>query len=179
MVVKTEIKDYETLLKLKDNYSNHILLNAEHLLYNSDKKVFINAIEALNVINTISFINEFYNKVGVNIRISTNILYKAIDAGFNNKPFSKEELKEYFKEIKLKDNFFENIEKFTALDVHSMPYELEILLFGLSYEKQNELTEKQKIELFEEYGNLNCDMLSGKIEIQDFIDKVKKLVSNN
>ena len=74
MVVKTEIKDYETLLKLKDNYSNHILLNAEHLLYTADKKVFTNAIEALNVINITSFINEFYNKVGAKIKISTNML---------------------------------------------------------------------------------------------------------
>ena len=178
MVVKTEIKDYETLLKLKGNYCNHILLNTEHLIYSSDKEAFMIAIEVLNVINSVKFINDFYDKVGSKIKISTNILYKAIDAGFDNKPFTDEEIKEYFKEIKLIDNFFENIEKFTEFNAHNVPYELEFVLLGLSYENQDKLTEKQKIELFEEYGNINCNMRWGKIEINNFIDKAKILVNN-
>ena len=178
MVVKTEIKDYETLLKLKGNYCDHILLNTEHLIYSSDKDAFMIAIEVLNVINSVKFINDFYDKVGSKIKISTNILYKAIDAGFDNKPFTDEEIKEYFKEIKLIDNFFENIEKFTEFNAHNVPYELEFVLLGLSYENQDKLTEKQKTELFEEYGNINCNMRWGKIEIDNFIDKAKILVNN-
>lgn len=178
MVVKTEIKDYETLLKLKGNYCDHILLNTEHLIYSSDKEAFMIAIEVLNVINSVKFINDFYDKVGSKIKISTNILYKAIDAGFDNKPFTDEEIKEYFKEIKLIDNFFENIEKFTEFNAHNVPYELEFVLLGLSYENQDKLTEKQKTELFEEYGNINCNMRWGKIEIDNFIDKAKILVNN-
>ena len=73
-------------------------------------------------------------------------------------------------------DFFMNIINFTQIDTY-VSYDLELTLFGLSYDAQKKLSEKERENIRENYGNLYCDLRIRKIDVTSFIDKVKALVS--
>lgn len=171
------IEKDEDLQKIKNSFIGYIVLDTKELQYHDDKVKFKNAIEVLEVVNTINWANQFYKTVNSEIRIPTEIHYKCIDSGFSGKPFTTEELTEYYKTSALVEDFFMAMLKFKELDNYA-PYELEFVLFGLSYEEQEYLSKEQREDLHELYSGLYCDVRMKKLEVNVFVEKMKIVIND-
>ncbi len=171
------IEREEDLQQLKKGFYNHIVIDAKKIEYLNDRIKFKNAIEVLDVVNTINWANQFYKDVNSKIRIPTEIHYKCIDSGFSDKPFTTEQLIEYYKTSVLIEDFFMAILKFKELDNYA-PYELEFVLFGLSYEEQGYLSKEQEEQLHETYGGLYSDVRMKKIDVNVFVGKMKIVIND-
>ena len=172
MVLSSDLLKSEDL---KSSYSRYILLDAEKFRYYNDEVKFKKAIEVLSLIDTVHRANDFYKDANSEVRIPINIFYKCIDTGFNNKPFTTEELTEYYNATVLIEGFYFSMLKFKELE-DCTPYELEFVLLGLSYDEQDNFTEDQKEVLHDTYGNLFCDVRMKTIDIKTFIEKIKDLI---
>lgn len=177
MVVNLDIEKYEDLQKIKSSYRDYIVLDVKEFQYHDDKVKFKNAIEVLDVVNTINWANQFYKDANSEVRIPKDIFYKCIDASFSNISFTTEKLTEYYKASVLIEDFFMAILKFRHLENYT-PYELEFVLFGLSYDEQERLSEKQKEQLHENYGELYCDVRMKKLDVKTFINKITVLIND-
>ncbi len=171
------IEKDEDLQRIKNAIIGHIVLDTKDLQYRNDKIKFKNAIEVLDVVNTVNWVNQFYETVDSKIRIPTEIFYKCIDAGFSGKPFTTEQLIEYYKTSVLIEDFFMAMLKFKELDNYA-PYESEFVLFGLSYEEQEYLSKEQEEDLYETYSDLYSDVRMRKLDVNVFVGKMKIVIND-
>ena len=176
MLVNVDLKTHDEILNVENSYRDYLILDTRKLQYKKCKDKFKNAIEVLDLINTLHWANDFYKKAKSDIIVPTDIFYKCMDASFTDKPFSDSELIEYYNTAVLMEDFFMTIINFKQIDTY-ISYDLELTLFGLSYDAHKKLSEKEKENVHENYGNLYCDLRIRKIDVTSFIEKVKALIS--
>ena len=157
-----------------NNYK-HLVMNIEHLHYEEDKQVMIYSIEILNYINNINSINNLYKGSNSDLRIQTDIFYKAIQSIQLQNPFTDAELKQLYQEIKKVEYFYETMLKFIQIDIR-LSFDAEFILFGLEYATYVKLNEEQKAKLHENYGDVFIDYTMNNLTVDEFLTNAKKLI---
>ena len=82
MLVNVDLKTHDEILNVENSHRDYLILDTRKLQYKKCKDKFKNAIEVLDLINTLHWANDFYKKAKSDIRIPTDIFYKCMDASF-------------------------------------------------------------------------------------------------
>lgn len=172
---ETQLKE---ISKEELNSYKYLIMNVEHLPYHEDKQIMKYAIEVLNYVNNINEINNFYERSNSDLRIQTNIFYKAIQSVLLQKPFTDAQLKQLYQETKKVEYFYETILKFMDIEIR-ISFETEFILLGLNYENYESLNEIQRGQLHENYAEIFTDFAINKISIDEFLSMAKELIDKH
>lgn len=154
-----------------------ILTDVSNLFSSEDDiKNLANSIDTLTLLKTVHNMNNFYKSVNSDLRIPTKILHKVLEAGLTGKPFTDEMLKEYFNVSMQIEAFVDNINDFKQLEIY-VPYEIELSLLGFSVKEYNNLTEKQREDLHEEYSDMYFAIRKQEITVPEFLKSAKGLIT--
>lgn len=167
-----------TTNQFNDGTSTAIIKDDVLICSEVDKQIMIYSIEVLNYINNINAVNNLYVKSNSNLRIQTDIFYKAIQSIQTQKAFTDAELKRLYLEINKVEYFYETMNKFIQIDI-CIPFEAEFILFGLDYATYAQIDEVQKEYLHESYGDNFVNFTIDKISIDEFLIKAKELIEKH
>jgi len=168
----------ERNIEIHHNPFNFMVLETKHIKYSSILN-FEQAIEILDLCNTVNSANKLYENAFSKEKINFSILYQAIQAILADEPFNDSQLVEYFKFFREYRKFTELMSDFSDIDEHFFypQVDLHLLGFDLKIEK-NIRFENIHTDLFDGYADLYEDMSNNSIEITDFIKAAKSLVKN-
>jgi hypothetical protein len=158
------------LNEVKENYFNYMILSVEHLQEDAEKLEC--AINTLGVINTITMANSLYKESNSMISIDATIFYDILKAIFDEKPFTDLQLVEYYETTKKLERFWRMISKFRDIET-TIPFKVDFLLLGLSFEEQESLSKENECELHNRYGDIFFSKESENIDTKTLIEKAK------
>lgn len=161
---------------IKENPHKYVILDSSNLGYRDDIKKFSHAIEILNVINKVQWINDFSKDLKSNNYINPDILHQTIDAIFSEKSFTDNQLIKYY-EVKEKiESFSISIEKFKEIDAY-LPLDIEFMLLGVSFEKYSYLSPYQLEKYDNEFDLIYTERTNNIIDLKIFVQKAKSILS--
>jgi len=163
------------LSKEEINSYKYLVMDVEHLNYHEDKQIMKHAIELLNYVNSLNYINNFYEKSNSDIRIQTNIFYKAIESVLLQKAFNDAELRQLYQETNKVEYFHETMVKLMDIEIQ-ISFETNFILLGLNYDNYINLSDNHKEQLYENYTDIFTDFTVNKISIDEFLTMAKELV---
>lgn len=177
MVLSLKHSKELTIKNINDEKHGIIVVDvSSYCEYEKDVESIKKGIETLTLLQSIVGINKFYKDVNSDFVIPTDIFLKVINAEFTKEPFTNAMLKEYFNASIKVEQFYSSIGNFVQMEAY-VPFETEFMLFGLSNDKQEDLTKNQINTLHEDYGNLFFDMRNETISVPDFIEASKDLIN--
>ena len=160
------------LSKIFNNQHDYMVLDTSKLPYRENSMKFTYAIEVLNLINYVHWMNKLSRNLNSDIYINTDILHQAIDSLFSDKKFTDDQLETYFKTTFEIQEFDELILNFTEREAY-VPFELEFSLFGLYPNIYVDLIDDDKEELQLMFSEVLINKDNIKLSIQNF----KKIIS--
>lgn len=178
MIIKKEDLKERKDFSLEE-HSPFMILDTKHFQYFSDIEKFGYAVEVLNVINSITWINKMYRDLKSDLHIETEIFYEIIDCILNSKRFSDQQLERYYLAQQKLEHFSSITHKLTDTDNNfDVPFTVDFIILGANQEQYENLSDDRRNELHDEYAALFCQVRSGEIEIEDFLLQVKALIFN-
>jgi len=158
-------------------YSKFMVLDAGHLKFHEDKERFRMAIEILNTCNFFVTVNDFLKGSGSKKEFKTGILYEAMQHVLKEEPFNDAQLKEYFIFWQEFESLTKLILKLYDMDSFYFDFDIDLILFGCSYSNQFDAKQDNLLEdVFEKYGEINCEVRFKNLEIDAFIKKAKEII---
>lgn len=158
------------------DFNSFIVLDANSILYEDEKKNFGYTIEILNTIRITTLINKMCSGFKSSFNIDYSIYYKAISNILEGIAFTDSELESYFLASQLKEEFISFSRSLAAIeDNFYLPDEVDFLLFGINMKVYYNLDQETQGDFQDKYGDLRCSMSCGEIEIKDFLSQVQKM----
>ena len=168
----------ERNIEIHHNPFNFMVLETKHIKFSSHLN-FEQAIEILDLCNTVNSANKLYEKTNPKEVINFSILYQAIQAILADKPFNDSQLVEYFKFFREYRKFTELMSDFSDIDEHCFYSQVDLHLLGFELRIEKNIRSKDiHTDLFDGYADLFEDMSNNSIDITDFIKAAKSLVIN-
>lgn len=173
----------QELLKENKNYINEIktpimVLDLKHFQHHSDRERFGYAVEVLNVINSLTWLNKICSDLESSLIVKTGIYYEIIDCLLKKKDFEDLQLHTYFSNQHEVEQFLHIFSKVTDVDRNfDLPFEVDFILLGMDIEHYFSLDEEEKTDLQDEYMFLFSRAKKNEISIDEFISQSKQLVS--
>ncbi|MBC7743728.1 MAG: hypothetical protein H7096_01350 [Flavobacterium sp.] len=166
---------------IKIDWINHIVLSSIHLQYTDDKLKFTTAVETLNCINRMVWINKACKDLGSTLHINTSIFYKAIDCTFKGEHLSNLEVELMFKEMAKVEIFQNSILKITDTGIcylgYELPFEICFAVHGLTIKEQDNLDREASMNLHDDYSPIYVDLISNSIDFKEYMVKVNELLN--
>lgn len=160
-----------------DEQSPFMILDTKHFQYFSDIEKFGHAIEVLNVINSVTWINKLYRDLNSSLHIKPEIFYEIIDCVFNSRHFNDSQLERYYTAQQELEHFSTISHKLTDTDKNfDVPIIIDFIVLGMDIEKYESLSDDLKTELQDEYVEMFCQVRAKEIEIEDFILKARTFI---
>ena len=170
-------------LRANKNYVNEtktpvLVLDLKHFQYFNDVERFGFAVEVLNVVNSISWVNKVCIDLNSNYCIDTWVFYEIMDCLFAEKGLDDSRLAIYFKVQQDLENILIIFQKVAETDKNfDLPIEVDLLIFGADLEKYHTLNGDVKSDLHDGYAVLYSKMRSNEMGVPQFISQAKKLLS--
>lgn len=156
-----------------------LVLDLKHFQYFHDVERFGFAIEVLNVINSISWVNKICSDLDSDYSIDTAVFYEIMDCLFAEKCLDDLQLATYFKIQQDLENISIIFQKVAETDRNFvLPIEVDLLILGVDLEKYHALNDDVKSDLHDEYAVLFLKMRSNEMEVSECISQAKKLFSS-
>lgn len=161
-----------------DEQSPFMILDTKHFQYFSDIEKFGYAVEVLNVINSVTWVNKLYRDLNSSLHIKTEIFYEIIDCIFNSRHFNDSQLERYYMAQQELEYFSTICHKLTDTDKNfDVPIIIDFIVLGIDIEKYESLADDLKTELQDEYVAMFCQIRAKEIEMEDFILKARAFIS--
>lgn len=129
--------------------------------------------KVLRVIDNLHLANELYKETNSNTSIDSNILYDVIEAIYNDKPFTDDQILSCYSVIDELTIFHNVISKFKDIET-TLPLEVDFLLFGLNSVEQTQLS-KEQIFNFEDV--ISNNMYCNPFKNPDLIKRIENVKS--
>lgn len=165
----------EQASKIINNPHNYMVLDTSKLPYRENSMKFTYAIEVLNLINYVHWMNKLSRNLNSDIYINTDILHQSIESLFSDKKFTDDQLERYFKTTFEIQEFDELILNFTEREAY-VPFELEFSLFGLYPNIYVDLIDDDKEELQVMFSEVLINKDNIKLSIQNFKNIISKFL---
>lgn len=163
---------------VSDTKTPFLVLDLKHFHYFNDVERFEFAIEVLNVVNSVSWINKVCQDLNSDYCIDSAVFYEVMDCLFTEKPLNSSRLFTYFRIQQEIENLSTIFKKVAETDRNfQLPIEVDFMILGVDLERYHDLHDDLKSELHEDYTMLFSKMKSGEIEIDQFVFKTKNLLS--
>lgn len=175
-------KDYwsKNLSELQAKPYNYTVLRTTHYAYPEEEERFNHSILALDLCQMLIMGNELYSSLNQKTNLNPGIIFDAIKAFNLGESFTDKQLEEYFKLLQDVEVFTRQMEKFNDhVNEMTVRSEIEFSLFGLSWNKQQEINNAVLKQLGTDYVNLLVKMLERQITVRAFIAEVKRLIKES
>ena len=170
-------------LKENRNFINEtkapfLVLDLKHFQYYNDVERFGFAVEVLNVVNSVSWVNKICQDLNSSYCIDTAVFYEIMDCLFAEKCLDDSRLACYFKVQQDLENISIIFQKVAETDRNfELPIEVDFIILGVDLEKYHELNDDTKSDLHDDYAVLFSKVRSNQIEVSEFILQAKELLS--
>lgn len=171
---KNEIK--ENISKISANNNNYLVVDLENFKSYDNVIKYKYSLEMLNLINEISWANDFLKKSHSKEFINTKILYKVIDSNLTEIPLSENDLKIYYSTVLDIHNFYSSIKSFKEREIYT-DFNLDLILIGATHKYLFELEKSEHSKLIDLYQGLYMDLLESKLSINNFLIELKKILN--
>lgn len=153
-----------------------MVLDLKHFQYNEDVERFGHAIEVINVLNSVTWLNKICVDLQSDFYIDTAIFYEILDCIFKGNAMNHSQLSTYFKTQQDLEYFSKVFGKVVDTDRNfDLPFDVDFILLGLEIEKYYNLSDDNKADLNDEYIALFSKVRSKVLEISVFIEHAKQL----
>lgn len=155
-----------------------LVLDLKHFQYYNDVERFGFAIEVLNVVNSVAWVNKICLDLNSNYCIDTAIFYEIMECLFAEKCLANERLSVYFKVQQEIKNIGKIFQKVAETDRNfDLPIEVDFMILGVDLEKYHGLSEDMRSDLHDDYGLLFSKVINEELEISQFISQAKAMLS--
>lgn len=151
-----------------------MFLNVEHIDFSDDLLKMEWGINLMNNIAKVKWANDFFKQMDCNKQMDCSILYDTIKAVFSDEPFKDQQLKKYYEFLRAMEHFNLAVRKLHSAET-PLPTNMELFLLGLPGYVFSDKVELEKISTY--YHNIYVDYVEKQIELKDFIESAKELVS--
>jgi hypothetical protein len=172
--VKANIKEIES------NLQDYMVLRNPYS-FDRDVELLGYGFNIANLCNTLRLYNEFCEDIGTNQKLDFSVLSKVLLAIYQNKPFTLDELKEYYtfsitleRLGKAMSNFSTGLSEHVYTDTDT-----DTMLLGFGWEKQarlKDLNSRLWGELNEEVFNIKWEVIEGKRTVESLQKDVLNLL---
>jgi hypothetical protein len=152
-----------------------MFLGVDHLSHPSDITKLDWAIEILNNIAMLSKANQLSADLGAGLKMDIKILSEAIESIYSNTHFNDAQLTRFFELQQKIERFSTIMADWHDMERYFLPYQAEYFLLGMPFD----LASNDNINnaLSGKYDYASIDMTYGRIEISDFIEQAKEMIS--
>ncbi len=163
------------LFKNENSMHKFLMLNVEDVHEGMSKIKY--SIEVLNIINVIQDANSLYKASGSDIRISTNIYYEIMKSIFNEITLTDSQLVEYLETARKLVDFWRLISRYKDIET-ALPFEIDFMLFGLSFDEQEELDRESSNDAYNGYADIFYRIGCESVEAKVLVKRAKKLMES-
>lgn len=154
-----------------------MVLDLKHFQYYNDVERFGLAVEILNVVNSVTWLNKICSDLNSKQCIDTSVFYEIIECLFAEKCLEDSKLKTYFEIQQDLEHFSKIFQKVADTDRNfDLPFEVDFILLGVNLEKYQDMEEDAKADLHDEYIVLFSKVRNKDVEVGEFISKAKELL---